>query len=164
MTAILGLHVVLLQAKDVGFLAIRALPEVVEWEAAPVRRLWRDVLGGCTSWRHAFTLRAVLTSRPQELTWVVTQLLGVADFFNTKRGVKSSANRRCIGALGRAQVLAQREEEQPPEPQLCALLGEALRLRGLLLTLHAAALDVGAAPRACTAQRENAARPQVAPV
>ena len=64
----------------------------------------------------------------------------------------TSANRRCIGALGRAQVLGQREEEQPPEPQLCAELGEALSLRGLLLTLRAAALGVGAAPRACATQ------------
>ena len=161
MTAILGLHVVLLQAKDVGFLAIRALPEVVEWEAAPVRRLWRDVLGGCTSWRHA-SARCV-EARPQVHVGgnAATRESGR---FSTQKGVNTSANRRCIGALGRAQVLAQREEEQPPEPQLCALLGEALRLRGLLLTLHAAALDVGAAPRACTAQRENAARPQVAPV
>ena len=64
----------------------------------------------------------------------------------------TSANRRCIGALGRAQVLAQREEEQAPEPQLCAELGEALSLRGLLLTLRAAALGVSAAPRACATQ------------
>ena len=163
MTAILGLHVVLLQAKDVGFLAIRALPEVVEWEAAPVRRLWRDVLGGCTSWRHA--PRAVLTPRPASSSgWNAATRENRQNFNNKKGGKYTSANGRCIGALGRAQVLAQREEEQPPEPQLCALLGEALRLRGLLLTLHAAALDVGAAPRACTAQRENAARPQVAPV
>ena len=64
----------------------------------------------------------------------------------------TSANRRCIGALGRAQVLAQREEEQPPEPQLCAELGEALSLRGLLLTLRAAALGVSAASGACATQ------------
>ena len=64
----------------------------------------------------------------------------------------TSANRWCIGVLGRAQVLAQREEEQAPEPQLCAELGEALSLRGLLLTLRAAALGVGAAPRACATQ------------
>lgn len=64
----------------------------------------------------------------------------------------TSANRRCIGALGRAQVLGQREEEQPPEPQLCAELGEALSLRGLLLTLRAAALGVSAASGACATQ------------
>ena len=64
----------------------------------------------------------------------------------------TSANRRCIGALGRAQVLAQREEEQPPEPQLCTELGEALSLRGLLLTLRAAALGVSAASGACATQ------------
>ena len=64
----------------------------------------------------------------------------------------TSANRRCIGALGRAQVLGQREEEQPPEPQLCTELGEALSLRGLLLTLRAAALGVSAASGACATQ------------
>ena len=138
----------LLQAKDVGFLAIRALPEVVEWKAAPVRRLWWDVLGRCSSW-HGRGRRALCWTRLDggggtQLQRPTKKHREVNDY--------TSANRRCIGALGRAQVLGQREEEQPPEPQLCAELGEALSLRGLLLTLRAAALGVSAAPRACATQ------------
>ena len=58
MTASLGLHVMLLQTIDVQFLATRALPEVVKWEAAPVRRLWRQLFGRRTSWRHKLDRRA----------------------------------------------------------------------------------------------------------
>ena len=92
--------------------------------------------------------RAVLTL----LADGVVRSYSVTTKKNTEVNDYTSANRRCIGALCRAQVLAQREEEQAPEPQLCAELGEALSLRGLLLTLRAAALGVGAAPRACATQ------------
>ena len=100
MTASLGLHVMLLQTIDVQFLATRALPEVVKWEAAPVRRLWRELLRRRTSWRHKLDRRA------RRLGERVKRSHSVA--LTSKY---ASGHRRRISALGWAQVLAQREEE-----------------------------------------------------